>query len=183
MTNGHGIETPANKFATAQAMLGLAIRLNGEVLAGRIDVSIFQREVKIITGGTGLALPVFLAGTSEDLKLGMFNLVLIALSASALTADETLDEVFGELSDETDANRLSIRVLVNQLRNAFSHNPWRPKWLVFPKYRNTYPIVLDDGSKFTFDATHLDGDGVKPEQVGGLEFWVKLLQHCEKLVS
>lgn len=183
MTNGHGTETPANKLATAQATFGLAIRLNGEVSAGRIDESIFQREVKVITGGTGLALPAFPSGTPEDLKLGMFNLVLIALSASALTPDETLDEVFGTLSGESDANRLGIRVMVNQLRNAFAHNPWRPKWLVFPKYRNAYPIVLDDGSKFTFDATHLDGDGVKPEQVGGLEFWVKLLQHCEKIVT
>jgi hypothetical protein len=183
MPNRHGTETPANKFATAQATLGLSIRLNGEVLAGRIDASIFQREVKVITGGTGLAISAFPAGTSEDLKSGMFNLVLIALSASALTADETLDEVFGKLSAETDANRLGIRVMVNQLRNAFSHNPWRPKWLVFSKYQNAYAIVLDDGTKFTFDATRLDGDGVKPEQVGGLEFWVKLLQHCERLVT
>ncbi len=73
--------------------------------------------------------------------------------------------------------------MVNQLRNAFAHNPWRPRWVVFPKYRDRYPIVLDDGSKFTFDATMLDGDGVKPEQVGGLEFWIKLLQHCERLVG
>jgi hypothetical protein len=113
----------------------------------------------------------------------MSNLMLIALSASALTADETLDEVFGNLSTETDTNRLGIRVMVNQLRNAFAHNPWRPKWRVFKKYRNTYPIVLGDGTQITFDATNLDGDGVKPEQVGGLEFWVKLLQHCERLVS
>ncbi|MBC2731057.1 hypothetical protein [Thiobacillus sp.] len=73
--------------------------------------------------------------------------------------------------------------MANQLRNAFAHNPWRPKWLVFEKYRYTYPITLDDGSTFTFDATSLDGGGVKPEQVGGLEFWIKVLQHCERLVS
>ncbi len=125
----------------------------------------------------------FPAGTDEDLKLGAFNLVLIALSASALTTDEVLGQVFGRLSVETDANRKAIRVMVNQLRNAFAHNPWRPRWVVFPKYRDRYPIVLDDGSKFTFDATMLDGDGVKPEQVGGLEFWIKLLQHCERLVG
>jgi hypothetical protein len=183
MTNGHGAETPANKFATAQAALELAIRLNAEVLSARIDASIYQRQVQVITGGKGLVLPPYPTSTSEDLKLGMFNLVLIALSASALTADETLDEVFGKLAAETDADRLSIRVMVNQLRNAFAHNPWRPKWRVFPKYRNAYLIALDDGTKFTFDATLLDGDGVKPEQVGGWEFWVKLLQHCERLVA
>ena len=183
MANGHGIETPANKIATAQAVLGLAFRLNSEVIAGRINTEIFNRQVTVITGGTGVTLPVFPEGTDADLKLGSFNLVLIALSASALTADETLDEVFGKLSDETDNNLRAIRVMVHQLRNAFAHNPWRPKWVVFPKYQHAYPITLDDGSTFTFDATSLNGDGVKPEQVGGLEFWVKLLQHCERLVG
>jgi hypothetical protein len=58
-----------------------------------------------------------------------------------------------------------------------------PKWRIYPPYRKSYPIELDDGSKFAFDATSLNGDGVKPEHVGGLEFWTKLLQHCERLVG
>jgi hypothetical protein len=108
--------------------------------------------------------------------------VPIALSASALTVDETLDEVFGKASTDTDPRLIGMRVMVNQLRNAFAHNSWRPRWLIFEKYRRSYPIELDDGSKFTFDAANLDGDGVNPEHVGGLEFWVKLLQHRERLV-
>jgi|GEM_PF-969480 len=183
MANGHGIETPANKIATAQATLSLAIRLNAEVIQGRITSDLFKREVTIFTGGTGLRLRPSPEGTNENLQHGMFNLVQIALSASALTADETLDEVFGECASERDPARVSIRVMVNQLRNAFAHNPWRPKWRVYPKYRKTYPITLDDGSMFDFDATNLDGDGVKPEQVGGLEFWIKVLQHCERMVD
>jgi len=183
MTNGHGIETPANKIATAQAVLSLAFRLNSEIIAGRINAEIFKREVTVITGSSGVVLPSFPEGTTEDLQLGSFNLVLIALSASALTTDETLDQVFGKLSAETDEDRRNIRVMVNQLRNAFAHNPWRPKWVIYRQYQLAYPITLDDGSTYTFDATALDGDGVKPEQIGGLEFWVKLLQHCERLVS
>jgi hypothetical protein len=183
MTNGHGIETPANKIATAQATLGLAIRLSGEVEAGRITTEIFKRGVTIHTGADGLRLPPFPEGTDRGLKDGIFNIVLIALSASALTVDETLDEVFGKASTDTDLTRIGIRIMVNQLRNAFAHNPWRPKWVIFQNYRNSYPIELDDGSKFTFDATSLNGDGVKPEHVGGLEFWTKLLQHCERLVG
>ena len=183
MANGHGTESPANKIATAQAVLSLAFRLNSEVLAGRISAEIFTRDVTIFTGSKGLLLPAFPEGTDDDLRLGAFNIVLIALSASALTVDETLDEVFGKVSADTDPNRIGIRVMVNQLRNAFAHNPWRPKWVIDPKYRNSYPIELDDGSKFSFESSALDGDGVKPEQVGGLEFWVKLLQHCERLVS
>jgi hypothetical protein len=52
--------------------------------------------------------------------------------------------------------------------------------VIFPQHRKSYPIELDDGSKFTFDATNLDGDGLKPDQVGGLEFWTKLLEHCAR---
>jgi hypothetical protein len=80
---------------------------------------------------------------------------------SALTVGETLDEVFGKASTDTDPTRLGIKVMVNQLRNAFAHNPWQPKWVIFQKYRNSYPIELDDGSQFTFNATILDGDGVR----------------------
>lgn len=183
MANGIDIETPANKIATAQATFELAIRLNAEALAGRITSAIYAREVIVHTGGPGLRLPAFREGTSQDLQHGMSNIVLIALSASALTVDETLDEVFGEVGADSDAFRKGIRVLVNQLRNAFAHNPWRPRWLVFKQYQGVYPITLDDGSAFSFDSTHLDGQPIKPEDVGGLEFWIKLLQHCERLVA
>ncbi|MES1189454.1 MAG: hypothetical protein ABUS47_00105 [Steroidobacter sp.] len=183
MTSIDAPETPANKIATAQAVLSLAFRLNAEVIAGRIDSKLFSYNVQVITGSTGVMVPAFPSGTNSDLQAGMANIVQIALSASALTVDETLDEVFGKLDADTDANRVALRVMVNQLRNAFAHNPWKPRWVVFPKFRNIYPITLDDGSTFDFDARALDGGGIKPEQVGGLEFWIKLLQHCERLVG
>ncbi|MFM8552177.1 MAG: hypothetical protein ACKOCD_07690 [Nitrospiraceae bacterium] len=183
MTSTDAPETPANKIATAQAVLSLAFRLNAEVVAGRIDLKLFSYNVHVITGSTGVRVPAFPNGTNADLQAGMGNIVQIALSASALTVDETLDEVFGKLAADTDTNRVALRIMVNQLRNAFAHNPWKPRWMVFAKYRNVYPIILDDGSRVNFDATALDGDGVKPEQVGGLEFWIKLLQHCERLVG
>lgn len=110
MTNGHGIETPASKIATAQATLGLAIRLWDEVEAGRITTEVFRRGVTVHTGEVGLRLPPFPGGTDQDLRHGTFNIVLIALSASALTVDETLDEVFGKASTETDPTRIGMRV-------------------------------------------------------------------------
>src|ERR1700730_171723 len=183
MTNGHGIETPANKIATAQAALGLAFRLSGDVEAGRITAEIFKRGVTVHTGGDGLELSPSPEKTDQNLKDEIFNIELNALSASALTVDETLEEVFGKAATDTDPTRIGIRVLVNQLRNAFAHTAWRPKWRIYPPYRKSYSIELDDGTTFTFDATSLDGDGLKPDQVGGLEFWMKLLQHCERLVG
>ena len=178
-----GTETPASKIATAQAVLSLTFRLSAEVNSGRIGANIFAQTVTIVTGSSGLVLPASPELTDADLKAGMENLNVMALGASALTLDETLDEVFGKLNSDKDVGRHRLRVMVNQLRNAFAHNPWRAKWVVHVKYRNEYPITLDDGSSFTFDARSIDGQGIKPEQVGGLEFWVKALQHCERLVS
>ena len=182
--NGEGIETPSSKLATAQATLGLAVRINAEVVAGRLRRTVFEREVVLHTGGTGLVLPRHPQGTRADLQSGTQNLVQIALSASALTADETLGEVYGPLDSDTDRNRWSLRLMVYHLRNAFARNPWRPTWRIFKKQHiGTFPMVLDDGTEFVFDTSHLHGDGVKPEQVGGLEFWVKLLQHFERALS
>jgi len=107
----------------------------------------------------------------------------MALGATALTLDETLKEVFGKIPEDQDSEHYSIRLIAFQLRNAFAHSPWRPKWRVYQKYQKVYTVVLDDGSNYIFDATNLDGDGIKPEQVGGLEFWIKILGHCERLVS
>jgi len=69
MTNGHGIETPANKIATAQATLSLAFRLSAEAGAGRINKEIFNRVVEVHTGSTGVKVPGFPDGTEADLKL------------------------------------------------------------------------------------------------------------------
>lgn len=78
--------------------------------------------------------------------------------------------------------RTMVRKRGNQLRNAFAHNPWRPRWKVWPKYRSVHRVMLDETHLHDFDATALDGEAIKPEDVGGLESWVKVLQYCERIV-
>jgi len=181
LSNGTGIETPRSRIATAQATLSLAIRLNSEVLAGRIRSTIYQYAVRIITGGPGLVVPPDYSATRQDLYDGTQNLVLISLGASALILDETLDEVFGK--PDTDAHdRIALRVMVNQLRNAFAHNPWRPRWTVWPKYRSVHRVMLGEIHLHDFDAIDLNGQAIKPEDVGGMESWVKVLQYCKRIV-
>jgi len=182
MSNGHGTESPRTKIATSRANLGLAIRLNSEVIAGRIQPTIYQREVLIVTGGPGLFLPKDFNATAKDLKNGAFNLVIMALGASALTVDETLDEVFGKSAADLEPDRQGLRVLVNQMRNAFAHNLWRPRWQVWAKDQAVHLVNLGPDAQFKFDARALDGKCVKPEDVGGLETWVNILKHCENIV-
>jgi hypothetical protein len=182
MTNGSGSETPKTKIATAQATFALAVRINAEVVAGRLRSTIYQREVVVVTGGNGLLLPRDYRAGRQDLLDGTQNLVVMALGASALTLDETLDEIFGKPDVDPEPNRRGLRVMVNQLRNAFAHNPWRPRWVIWPKYRALYAVMLGASTQTNFDATSLDGQGVKPEDVGGLESWVKVLKHCEGIV-
>ena|ERR1700730_406761 len=150
---------------------------------GRITSDIFKRSVPVRTDGNSVELSPSFEKTDQNLKDEIFNIVFNALSVSALVVDEVLIEAFSPLAKDTDPSRRGIRVMVHQLRNAFAHNPWRPKWMIERKDdRNIFPIELYDGSKFTFDTTSLDGD-VKPEHVGGLGFWMKLLQHCKRLVG
>ncbi len=182
MPNGHGVETPFTRIATAQASLALALRFNSEVNAGRIDRSIYEREVDVVTGGPGIRIPSEPSASAEDLKKGTFNFVILALGASALITDETLVEVFGELAMDLEPSRRGLRIMVSQLRNAFAHNPWRAKWSIWSKYRAVHSVQLGD-STLVFDATNLDGRGVRPEDVGGLEGWLKVLKHCEQLVA
>lgn len=182
MSNGSGIETPRTRIATAQATLCLAIRVHSEVIAGRISATIYQRPVVVITGGPGLLLPPEYRATKQDLHDGTQNLVVMALGASALTLDETLDEIFGKPGADPVTSRRGMRIMVNQLRNAFAHNPWRAHWVIWPKFQKVHAVSLGDLPPFDFDATGLDRAGVKPEDVGGFEYWMKVLQYCEGIV-
>lgn len=63
MTNGHGEETPQTRFATSQAVLSLAIRINSEAYAGRLRHTLFEREVTVVDGtkkSVGVVLPATL---------------------------------------------------------------------------------------------------------------------------
>jgi hypothetical protein len=187
MTSGLGDDTPKARFITAQTVLELAFRLHADVIADRIDRSIFDREVMVVTDVSaqhhGVRVNKYPGGTKQDLLAGTNNLILTALSASALTADETLLLMHGPLNDEPDGPRKNLRIMVSQLRNAFAHNPWRPKWVITkPRFVGVFPVVLDDGATFVFDTTKLNDDGVQPAHVGGIEFWIRLLQHCERQV-
>lgn len=66
MKNSQVQDTPANKIATAQATLGLAVRLNGEVNVGGINI--YKKDVTVITGGKGLVLPALPQSTIYGLR-------------------------------------------------------------------------------------------------------------------
>lgn len=175
-----GEETPKAKLRTAQAVLGLAFRLNVEVQHDRIPRELYDRDVTILTGGRGVRLPAYPEGTKHDLILGMHNLVLMAIGASALTADEVLEQVFGKQDKEV--SRQGLRAVVNQVRNAFAHSPWRPKWLIKEHLRKKYEVYLGDVDGGAFDATTHHGKQLQPEDFGGLEAWVNILRYCEQIV-
>ena len=91
MSDGSGADTPRARIFTSQATLSLAIRINAAVLSGRLKSTIYERPVRIVTGGPGLRLPADHRAGFQDLYDGTQNLVIMALGASALSLDETLD--------------------------------------------------------------------------------------------
>ena len=129
-----------------------------------------------------MLLPADYRATEQDLHDGAQNLVVMALGASALTLDETLDEVFGKPEQDQEQDRRGLRIMVNQLRNAFAHNPWRPRWVIRPKFQAVHNISLGPTRSFKFDASNLNGCGVKPEDIGGFENWIAVLQYYEGIV-
>jgi hypothetical protein len=177
-------ETAAQKMETVQASFGFACRLYVDVCEGRITTDIYKRDAFVTTGGGGVHIPPFDEATDEDLKAAINNMLLLAFYSSAIATDQILCDVFGgTYLKDSDQSRKGIRVLVRLLRNAFSHNPWYPKWKISRDQRQIFPIKLDDGSYFNFDATKLHGSGIQPIQIGGVEFWISLLAHCQRLVS
>jgi hypothetical protein len=176
-------ETPENRIATGLATLALAIRIGAAVQDKRLTADVYDIDVTVVTGGAGMRLPAFSNATGVDLQNGVQNLILLALGGSALITAETLELVFGRVDDDMSSQRLGVRVMVSQLRHAFAHNPFRPRWVIKPQYRTVYPVTLQDGSGFSFDATNLNAQHIRPADVGGLEFWIRLLKHCEQLVA
>lgn len=184
MVDSPRAETAAQKMETVRASFSFACRLYVDVCEGRITTEIYKRDAYVTTGGEGVYIPSFEDATDEDLKSAINNMLLVAFYSSAIATDQILCDIFdGNYLEDTDQSKKGIRVLVRLLRNAFSHNPWYPQWKISKNQRKSFPIKLDDGSCFSFDATKLHGSGIQPIQIGGVEFWIKLLAHCEHLVS
>ena len=175
------MDSPANRMHVVQATLALAARLSGAVRAGQIDESIYGRGVVLGTGGTAVRLPSYLGGTKSDLLKGIDNIFLLAVSNSAITTAEVLQVVFKDFDPTSGDPMVGIREMVLQVRNAFAHQPWLPTWSIKPQHRRVFPVVLDDGVRYDFDARTLDGQRLKPEDFGGFAFWMQLIQHCEQL--
>jgi hypothetical protein len=176
-------EIHASKIATALATLSLAFRLSNYVAVNKLTSDIFYHDVFIDTGDSFLKIPSNTEGSQADLQSGISNLLLIALSTSALVLDEILEERFGRPSEDREPSRSGIRAMVHQLRNAFAHNPWRPKWKINDNWKKVFPVTLATGEMFNFDTRALNGKSIQPKDVGGLEFWLKVIQHCGRLVD
>jgi hypothetical protein len=177
------MDSPANRIGVALSGLALSMRLSGAVRRGQIDVTIYHHPVVIDTGSTTqLHLPAYPDATKADLLAGIDNMVLLAVSGSALTTDEVLSHVFGPFDPASPDDMTAIRMMVSQVRNAFAHRPWQPSWNIRPAQRGVFPVVLAD-TRFDFDTRDLHGKRLKPEDFGGTEFWVRLLQHCQNIVA
>jgi len=156
----------AERIATSRTMLVFAFRVQSEIYEGRLGPGICSRAVNIVTGGPGVHLTPDDHVSSDELHAWAQNMSLLALYGSALTCDEMLNSL--GVSRDGDTGPACVRVLVNQVRNAFAHSPWQPKWRIFEKYRRDYVVELANGACHTFAAGHLDGEFIKPEDYGGV---------------
>ena len=181
MTDDYEAIPPEIAISTARANLAFAIRVSSEVNAGRIRSTIFQRGVNIITDGIGVSLPPSPQLGKKAVEVASTNLIINALSATALVTDEALDLRFGKLSLDTE--RRGLRMMVHQFRNAFAHNPFRPTWRIKSHLLAAYTVNYGEAAPFVFDAAAVHDRQVRPIDVGGFEAWLKVLTYCEKIVA
>ncbi len=181
MTFGYGIETPEGKIGAAGTSLSLALRLCAAASDGRLSPEIYAKGVIVASSAQTVRVPPEPEKTKDDLELETSNLVILALGASAVIVDEALDAKFGQKDPLQTTGLWAMRAMVYQLRNAFAHNPLRPKWSIKGKYHRQYQVEVE-GTKFLFDATALDGKPVDPGHIGDFHFWSHILDYSGRIV-
>src|SRR5258708_7267340 len=105
------------------------MQLYEALLERHISPRVFAYPLRVETNGHGLH--IMKSYTVEQLEVAGWNQLLAAVAVSAIATDEALDERFGNKTNATLAGTTELdtaRVVIAQIRNAFAHDPFRPKW-------------------------------------------------------
>jgi hypothetical protein len=166
------VDTPIDAIRNALDLVIYGFHVFAAVNAGRFTPDTFLRPLRIHTGGPGITIDK--TYTADQFKGAAWNLMLSALETSAIATDTALESL-GPRNSEDTSDLGSARNIVYQIRNAFAHNPFHPRWHCDQRYRRIYrvtPIGVE------FDGQACNGQEWKPEHFGGLEGYLALLLFC-----
>lgn len=115
--------------------------------------------------------------------MAAWNQLLAAVAVSAIATDEALDERFGKKTNATleGATELdAARVVIAQIRNAFAHEPLRPKWACTPGYHQKYVVA---SIHVTWNGETVHHQHFKAQDFGGWEAHARLLRFAQDAVT
>lgn len=167
--------TPRDILKNGRLMLALSIQIHEAIDKGRL-IKDLSKTVKIETGGEGVTIQMDwevdqrgASDTSWNCLWAVFGAVTTALRDQwliGLTINETSDPEF-----------FAAREIIRHIRNAFNHSPTSPVWCIDkPHQRKVYVM---NSAKLRFDGTSCNGKAVKPDDFGGFEGFLRLLNFLD----
>jgi hypothetical protein len=110
------------------------------------------------------------------------NMVIACLGMCVNIFDGALEETFQpsikkfSTKDNSVDDLTAARAIINQMRNAFAHRPERPTWRVKnPNFLRAFQVKQIN---LTVDLQELNGQLIKPGQVGGYKAFFDLFKYC-----
>ena len=166
-------ETPVESVRNAIDLFLFSCHFHVSVNAGLVTPESFifpfeiRTEVATHTINKKSYMPVQLRAYAN-------NLLLAAESVLAIVVDDAL-LTFGPRNPDDTSDLGSARNISYMIRCAFAHNAFKPRWQCSPKYQRRYAIRA---ANVQFDGKMCNGKGLKPEDYGGLEGHMRLLDFC-----
>lgn len=145
--------------------------------SGKLDYSQLPSNFSIESENGAITFQTNIPATERE-KLAI-NGVITTTGVCFTAFDSALDDIFGkgEKSNPVQTTGLlAARIIVNQIRNAYAHDPIHPKWHVQnPNHQKTFQINEID---LTVNLRELNGKDFKVEQINGSVGVAKLLNYC-----
>jgi hypothetical protein len=163
------LKTVEEDFLIAQSMAEA-------IDSGTIVHSMFSTRVTIgdVQGGGAVSASLDGPIPQEDLKCWARNIRLSLLSSWILMTNQAIEVKYDKHHlEDTDLDRQAVRCVIYQMRCAFAHGSYDPRWQVSPGYQKSFTLSNLPSGPITLDFAQLNGQQLKPSQQGG---WLKVFE-------
>jgi hypothetical protein len=163
----------------------IALSMDEAITSGMIVPSMFSTQVTMrdVPGGKTVSVSRDGPILQEDLKNWARHVQLSLLSTWTLMVDQALEKKYGKhhLQDK-DPDRRAVRCIIYQMRCAFAHSSFAPKWQVKLGYRRSFTLSNLPSGSITMNFAQLDGQPLKPSQHDGWYKVFELLQYAQRFL-
>jgi hypothetical protein len=155
------------------------------IASGTIVPSMLSSQVTIedVPGGKTVSVSRDRPILQEDLKSWAQHVQFSLLSTWILIVDQALEAKYGEhRSQDTDLDRQAVRCVIYQMRCAFAHSGYAPRWQVSKGYQISFTLSNLTSGSIILNFSQLNGQPFKPSQLGGWYKVFELLKYAQRLL-